>query len=122
MLGTFLLGVLTKKVKEESALVAIWSTILMMIWIIGVRGIILLAITVVGLLAGMWIFVRLQNRFHRNMQVILATLILLIIFGVKPLVIAWPWYVFIGTVVTFGIGIALEKLAQVFATTDQSRS
>ncbi len=112
MLGTFFLGVLTKKVQEENVLLAMWVTIFFMTWVIGVDGIILRVLTIINLLAGFRIFLQLQDKFHRVFQTIFTILILFLILNIKPFVISWPWYVFIGTVITFGLGNVLAKLQQ----------
>jgi len=110
MLGTFFLGVLTKNVKEENALLAMWTTIFFMTWVINVQGTVLTALTIINLLAGIWIFFKLKDKSHRFIQIVLAVFILLLILFVKPLIISWPWYVFIGTIVTLGLGNLFAKL------------
>lgn len=110
MLGTFFLGVLTKDVKEENTLLAMWTTIFFMTWVINVDGAVLIILTVINLLAGVWIFLRLKQNSHRIFLVIFAVFILFLISIVKPLVISWPWYVFIGTIITFFLGIFFAQL------------
>jgi Na+/proline symporter len=110
MLGTFFLGVLTKKVKEENALLAMWTTIFFMTWVINVQGWVLTILTMINILAGVWIFFKLNDNSHKLLQIVFAFCILLLIFFIKPFIISWPWYVFIGTMVTFGLGNLFAKI------------
>ncbi len=114
MLGTFFLGVLTQKVKEENVLLAMWTTIFFMTWVIRVDGFVLFSLTVINLLSGGWIFFHLKLFSHRIIQSALTFFVLTLIFWVKPFVISWPWYVFIGTVITFALGNFFASVQKYF--------
>lgn len=107
LLGTFLMGVLFKQVRENVALIALWSAIFFMTWIIGVRGIAQWGIIAVNVVAFVWIFTRLHDRREQMALTILFVCIGFIIRLIEPIPIFWPWYVFIGTVVTMSIGLVL---------------
>ncbi len=110
LLGTFLMGVLFKNVRENIALIALWSAIFFMTWIIGVKGIAQWAIIGVNVVAFIWIFTRLQDRREQMGLTFLFVCIGFIIRLIEPIPIFWPWYVFIGTVVTISVGLVLTLL------------
>ena len=110
MLGTFFLGVLTKNVREDNTILAMWTTIFFMTWVIGVEGTVLTVLTILNLVVGLRIFLQLRDNFHRIFQIIMSVTILIMILYIQPLFISWPWYVFIGTIITFATGNFLAKL------------
>ena len=117
MLGTFFLGIRKRKnVAEDDALVSIWSAIFLMIWVIGQSGWILAGMTAVSLLAGGYVLLRLKTGFHRIALTAFAAAGLLLIALVPSPRIAWPWYVFIGTLLTYALGNLMAFLRQKFVT------
>ncbi len=116
LLGTFLLGVLFKYVRENAALIAQWSAIFFMSWIIisarNFTGIPKYAILAVLVMAFIWIFMKLNDRRE---QIILAVLLIgfvSLIRFVEPLHFFWPWYVFLGCGVTLVIGLLVASLTR----------
>lgn len=107
LLGTFLMGVFFKNIKENTALIAQWSAIFFMTWIIGVTGIAQYVIIGINVLAFIWIFTNIHDRKEQIAMTILLVLIVSLVQYAKPLMFFWPWYVFIGCVVTIGVGLIL---------------
>ncbi|MEE9168493.1 MAG: sodium:solute symporter [bacterium] len=112
MLGVFFLGILSKKAGEEDALVGIWTAIFFMTWVIGVQGAILTVLTIINLLAAIWIFARIRSSIHRIAMLGFGGPILLLILFVVPAQIAWPWYVLIGTIVTIAVANTVASLGK----------
>ncbi len=116
LLGTFLLGVFFKQVRENAALIAQWSAIFFMSWIIisarNFTGVPKYTIIGVLVMAFIWIFMKLNDRRE---QIILAVLFIgfvsLIRFA-QPLHFFWPWYVFLGCCVTLVIGVLVAYLTR----------
>jgi len=107
LLGTFLMGVFFKNIKENTALIAQWSAIFFMTWIIGAKGIAQYVIIGINVLAFIWIFTKLYDRREQIAMTILLVFIVSLIQYVEPIKFFWPWYVFIGCAVTIGVGLIL---------------
>jgi len=107
LLGTFFMGVFFKHMKENVAMIAQWSAIFFMTWIIGVQGIAQYLIIGINVLAFIWIFTKLYERKEQIAMTILLVVIVSLIQYAEPIKFFWPWYVFIGCVVTIGVGIIL---------------
>ena len=107
LLGTFLMGVLFKQVRENVALIALWSAIFFMTWIIGVKGIAQWVIVGVNVLAFIWIFTKLHDRREQIALTFFLVVIASLIRYIEPIPVFWPWYVFIGSVVTMMVGLLL---------------
>ena len=112
LLGTFLMGVLFKQVRENAALIAQWSAILFMTWVINVPMIAKYVIVGINVLAFIWIFVRLYDRREQIMMTILLVILVSLIRYVAPIKFFWPWYVFIGCVVTIVVGLIVSRLTK----------
>jgi Na+/proline symporter len=108
LLGTFFLGSFYAKARENDALVAMWGAIFFMTWLIGQQGLVLAIIVFLNILAGYWIWTRVQSRKHRIFQMIWTSFLLGLILMVGSPQIAWPWYVAIGCTVTWLIGVGLS--------------
>jgi solute:Na+ symporter, SSS family len=108
LLGTFFLGITNRKAKEDEGLVAMWSAIFFMIWIIGQKGAGLWIPAALALTAGAWLLYRLRSRTGQGFVVIWSAFMLLLIAGVASPHIAWPWYVLIGCTVGYLIGTMLS--------------
>lgn len=104
LLGTFLMGVFFKQVNENKALIAQWSAIFFMTWIIGIQGFMLYIIMGLNVLAFIWIFSRVYDRKELIGMTILLVIIVSLIRYMEPIKFFWPWYVFIGCAVTILIG------------------
>jgi len=109
MLGVFFLGTFNKKVRESDALVALWSAILFMTWIIGVHGVQAVIMVSLNLLAALWIWHRVPWRSHRTFVILFALLMTLLIFFQPAITFSWPWYTLIGLLVCLMVGIALSR-------------
>jgi len=114
LLGTFLLGIFFKNIKENTALIAQWSAIFFMTWIIGAKGIAQCAIIGINVLAFIWIFIKLYDRREQIVMTILLVVIVSLIQYAEPIKFFWPWYVFIGCLVTIGVGIILALFTKSF--------
>jgi SSS family solute:Na+ symporter len=114
LLGTFLLGIFFKNIKENTALIAQWSAIFFMTWIIGAKGIAQYAIIGINVLAFIWIFIKLYDRREQIVMTILLVVIVSLIQYAEPIKFFWPWYVFIGCLVTIGVGIILALFTKSF--------
>jgi len=110
LLGTFFLGTYNKSILEDEALAAMWSTIFFMTWLIGQQTIILWAMVGLSLLVGIWIDLRIKPGFSRNFLFIWSFLSLVLIIRVQSPKIAWPWYVFVGSILTYFTGSVLGWL------------
>jgi len=112
LLGTFFLGTYSKITLEDEALVAMWSTIFFMTWLIGEQTIILWVMLGLNLLIGLWIYWRIKPGFNRKFLLIWSFLFIALIFRVQSPGIAWPWYVFVGSILTYLTGSILGWLRQ----------
>lgn len=116
LLGTFLMGVFFKRVKENAALIAQWSAIFIMSWLIiyakNFIGIFKHAIIGINVLAFIWIFLKLYDRREQIISAILLIVIVSLIRFVEPIRFFWPWYVFIGCVVTIAVGVVTSALTK----------
>lgn len=108
LLGTFLLGMIFKHVRENAALIAQWGAIFFMTWIIGVKGMVLYVIMAINILAFIWIFIKLHDRREQIFMTILLIVITSLIKYMVPIKFFWPWYVFIGCLVTLGVGLLIS--------------
>ena len=112
LLGTFLMGVLFKQVQENAALIAQWSAILFMTWVIDVPMIVKYVIAGINVLAFIWIFIKLYDRREQIMMTILLVILVSLIRYVTPIKFFWPWYVFVGCVVTIVVGLVISRLTK----------
>jgi len=110
LLGTFFLGIFVKRAKEDDALIAIWAAIFFMTWVIGQQGVALAALVALNLAAGVWILTRIESSFKKMVTGILGAAILALVFRVDSPHLAWPWYVFVGCLVTLTVGTSLSLL------------
>ncbi|UCE05777.1 MAG: sodium:solute symporter [bacterium] len=116
LLGTFLLGIFFKNIKENTALIAQWSAIFFMTWIIGAKGVAQYAIIGINVLAFIWIFIKLYDRREQIVMTILLIVIVSLIRYAEPIKFFWPWYVFIGCLVTIGVGLGLALFTKSLLT------
>ncbi|MCU0643166.1 MAG: sodium:solute symporter [bacterium] len=112
LLGTFLMGVFIKQVKENAAMIALWSAIFFMTWVINVPMMAKYAIVGINILAFIWIFMRLQDRREQIGITILLVFLVSLIRYFEPVQFFWPWYVFIGCLVTFVVGFLMSLLTR----------
>jgi SSS family transporter len=110
LLGTFFLGITNQRAKEDEGLLAMWSAIFFMIWIIGQKGAGVWIPALLALAAGVWLFLRLGSRSGRLFVVLWSGLMLLLIAQVASPHIAWPWYVLIGCTVGYSNGTLLSRV------------
>ncbi|MBD3290380.1 sodium/solute symporter [candidate division KSB1 bacterium] len=108
LLGAFFLGVFFKRVRENAALIAMWSTIFFMTWIVGIQGIAQHVIIAINLLAFVWLFFKTDSKKEHISLVILLVFIVTIIREIPPVRFAWPWYVLTGSVITMTLGVLLD--------------
>ena len=107
LLGTFFLGTLNKDISENHALIAMWSAFFFMIGIIGPSGATLTALVTINLLAGGWIFKIVETSWQKILVVGWSIgMTVWSLRGTSP-GLAWPWYVPIGSVVTYLVGWVL---------------
>ncbi|MFZ5515377.1 MAG: sodium:solute symporter [Candidatus Zhuqueibacterota bacterium] len=109
LLGAFLMGMLFKQVRENTAIISMWSAIFFMTWIIGgkISETAKLGIIVVNVLAFIWIFTRVHERKEQIALTLLLVTIVALIRYVEPIPFFWPWYVFIGSAVNISVGLLL---------------
>ena len=112
LLGTFLMGVFFKRVKENAALIAQWSAISFMTWVINVPMTAKYVIVGINVLAFIWIFIKLYDRREQIVITILLITIVSLIKYIEPIKFFWPWYVFIGCVVTIVVGLVISQLTK----------
>ncbi|MDZ7331395.1 MAG: sodium:solute symporter [candidate division KSB1 bacterium] len=116
LLGTFLLGVFFRHVKENAALIAQWSAIFFMSWIIisarNFTGIPKYAILIVLVIAFIWIFMKLNDRREQMILSVLLIGFVSLIRFVQPLHFFWPWYVFLGCSVALIVGVLVAMVAR----------
>jgi Na+/proline symporter len=112
LLGTFFLGNWKNKVSENDALVSMWSAIYFMTWIIGQKGWILYIIVFLNALAAIWILYMAKGKKHRLFVFFWLVLITTLIFSTPAFKFAWPWYVFLGSTITFTIGNLLALIKE----------
>jgi len=112
LLGTFLMGVFFKRITENVAIIAQWSAIFFMTWIIGIKGIAQYVIIGINVLAFIWIFTKLYDRKEQIVITILLVFIVSIIRYAEPVKFFWPWYVFIGCLVTITVGFVLSLFSK----------
>ena len=108
LLGTFLMGVFFKQVKENAAMIALWSAIFFMTWVIDVPMMVKYVIVGINILAFIWIFMKLQDKKEQIGMTILFVFIVSLIRYIEPVKFFWPWYVFIGCLVTIVVGFLLS--------------
>jgi SSS family transporter len=111
MLGTFFLGVQSRRVRESDALVALWTTVAFMVWVIHPQGSVRVGLYVLLVLAALWIYRKLGAGFYRRALMAAVSGISLLLFLAIPPAVAWPWYVFIGTAAMFLLGNFLAFLS-----------
>ncbi len=107
LLGAYFLGISNHKVRESQALIAMWSAIFFMTWIIGQKQLALFIMVLLNVLAGWWIWRRIHSRICKAFIVFWAMAVLLLIVTVASPTFAWPWFVFIGCSVGYLIGTLL---------------
>ena len=90
LLGTFLMGVFFKHIQENVAMIAQWSAIFFMTWIIGVQGIAQYLIIGINVLAFIWIFTKLYERKEQIAMTILLVVIVSLIQYAEPIKFFWP--------------------------------
>jgi SSS family solute:Na+ symporter len=110
MLGIFFLGVLNPKTKERDALLAMWSAIFFMTWLLGQKGVVLWLMLALNLCFGIWIFTRIKSHFHKYLIVVISLTVCLLIFYIPTIALGWPWYVVIGSVLAFTVGSMLTAI------------
>ena len=108
LLGTFLMGVFIKQVKENAAMIALWSAIFFMTWVINVPMMAKYVIVAINILAFIWIFMKLHDRREQIGMTILFVFIVSLIRYIEPIQFFWPWYVFIGCLVTIIVGFLMS--------------
>lgn len=111
LLGAFFLGTFFKRISEEDALVAMWSAIFFMTWIIGIHGLQAWIMACLNLVAALWIWRAVKQWSHRLALVVLAGMLTYLIFNVPAMRFGWPWYVLIGFLVCMAVGLVLNRLA-----------
>ncbi|NOZ61849.1 MAG: sodium/solute symporter [Calditrichaeota bacterium] len=112
LLGVFFLGIFSPKTKEVTALIAQWTSIYFMTWVIGVTGTVQHVIIGLNVLAFLWIFMKTESRRYQVALLILIVSITVLLRSVEPIHFAWPWYVFIGSFVTLVVGLILTHFVQ----------
>jgi SSS family transporter len=108
LLGTFLMGVSLNQVKENAAMIALWSAIFFMTWVIKVPIMAKYVIVGINILAFIWIFMKLQDRREQIGITILLVFLVSLIRYFEPVQFFWPWYVFIGCLVTIVVGFLMS--------------
>ena len=112
LLGTFLMGIFFKRVRENAALIAQWSAISFMTWVIDVPMTAKYVILGINVLAFIWIFIKLHDRREQIAITILLITIVSLIKYIEPIKFFWPWYVLVGCVVTIVVGLVISELTK----------
>jgi solute:Na+ symporter, SSS family len=110
LLGAFFLGTFFRHVREEDALVGMWSSIFFMTWIIGIHGLQAIIMVALNLIAAIWIWQQVKHRSHHATLIIAACLMTWLIFFLPAMRFSWPWYVLIGFLVCGIVGLVLSRL------------
>ncbi|MBN2357749.1 sodium:solute symporter, partial [candidate division KSB1 bacterium] len=85
LLGAFFLGISNRHVREDHALVAMWSAIFFMTWIIGQRETGLVLMVLLNLAAAWWIWRRIKSAISKGFIVLWTVIVLgLIMIVVSP--------------------------------------
>lgn len=108
MLGVFFLGTYSNKIREADALVALWSAILFMTWIIGVQGVQAWIMVLLNLAAAVWIWRQVQLSGHRIFVVVFSAAMITLIFSLPAIRFSWPWYTLIGYLICTLVGKTLS--------------
>ncbi len=108
LLGTFFLGITNRRAQEDEGLLAMWSAIFFMVWIIGQKGAGVWIPALLALVAGIWLLVRLRSWSGRIFVFLWSAGMLLLIARIASPHIAWPWYVLIGCSVGYANGSILS--------------
>ncbi|MBN1482683.1 sodium:solute symporter [candidate division KSB1 bacterium] len=103
VLGAFFLAAGKKDFQEQTILVSMWATILVMIWIIGPGPAVQLVLLSITAISGAWIFL-LVSRFFRVLLLCLTALTIPLFVLCPSPQMAWPWYVPVGTAVMLFLG------------------
>jgi solute:Na+ symporter, SSS family len=109
LLGAFFLGTFSRRVREDDALVGMWSSIFFMTWIIGIRGIQAEIMVALNVAAAIWIWQQVRRKSHRTMLMLLTGVMSYLIFFLPAMRFSWPWYVLIGFLVCSSVGLALNR-------------
>lgn len=112
LLGTFLMGVFFKQVKENAAMIALWSAIFFMTWVINVPMTAKYVIVGINVLAFIWIFMKLHDRREQIGITILFVFLASLIRYFEPMPFFWPWYIFIGSLVTVIVGFLMSQITR----------
>lgn len=110
LLGTFFLGITCRGAREDQGLLAMWSAIFFMIWIIGQKGAGVWIPVALALIAGGWLLSRLQERSSKGFVGLWSLFMLGLILVVPSPRIAWPWYVLIGCTVGYLNGFIMSRI------------
>lgn len=110
LLGTFFLGTFNKKTEEDEAMVAMWSTIFFMTWLIGQQTIVLWSMVGLNIAVGVWVYIRVKSGLSRIFLIAWTFFSFSLILGVQSPEMSWPWYVFVGSVLTYFSGSVLGWL------------
>ena len=109
LLGSFLLGILFKHVRENAALIAMWGSISFMTWIIGVQGFMQHALIALNLLGFIYLFYRTNERKEHISMVVILVVSITIIQHAEPVQIIDLWFVMIGCIITVVLGLLLDR-------------
>ena len=111
VLGAFFLAMTKRHISADGILVAMWSTILIMIWFIGPAVFVQIMLLSIVALAGVWIFVVIQNRYRLYQLGMTITALILFLLVASPQ-IAWPWYVLTGTGLMYVLGTLMGSTSK----------
>ena len=111
MLGIFLLSLLRKDIKENIALITLWSTLLIMVWFIGPILQIKIALLSLLFLLGLYLAIIIKTNFEKLFLILWMIGIGLLLWLVKSPQIAWPWYVPFGVLNTILVGHILHFIS-----------
>jgi len=114
LLGSFLLGILFKHVRENAVLIAMWGSISFMIWVMGVQGFMQHALIAINLLAFLWLFYRTNDRKEHISMVVILVVSVTIIQHAEPVQISVTWFVMIGCIITVVLGLVLDRFINYF--------
>ena len=110
VLGVFILATFKKHRAKQIPLISMWATICFMTWFIQPSPAILIVLTILELVAAVWIFINADDKMYQIS--IVGVIVLAAIFHLvfKSPAIAWPWFVPTGVVISIFTSWILERM------------
>jgi solute:Na+ symporter, SSS family len=111
VLGVFLLSIKKSEIRENTALVSLWSTLAIMVWFIGPKIQILIPLVGPLFLLGLYFVYSTKSNLEKIFIVVWMIGVGILLWFVKSPQIAWPWYVPFGVLNTIMVGNLLHLVS-----------